>query len=835
MKSSNDLVAKLFETIESKVKKTGDDSTDLDSSDSDDDSSISLSLSSSSDEKSKSKSSKKSKKSKKKKKKKTSSKKKKRKHSSDSSSDSGDEKVKKSKKKKKKHSKDKHKDKDDKEALHKKLKLNDKMSSLDDIFTNKRKSSIDDNGVASKKAKLDKSSERNKNSLDLGVNEAILGAIEKEMSENASQTISEILDDLLGSDKSRINEKKLLEDSLLNVKIKKEKEDDFTKAINIKKEKVDKLNESTSEKSQEKSERKEEKESEISQNNHHSDKEDEGKTGMSEGIEGEKKSDGDNKKGDKSDGEKTDEEIPLPPVADVFVEDLLASKAATEIVKANTDKIKPPTGKITIGNLKQPTVFKEIEDAEKQRRSKYEDGEITPSEGEDDKSESDKHRKEKRKKSSSSKSRRGSDRTSRHRKHRSRDTSRSRSRDRSSKSYHHSATSSSRLRHRRGRSSRSRSVSRDRTRDRERDRDGRRSSRLKSRRSSRSISLSLSPPGRRKSKSPIDSAAKIDKRKLLEIARKNAVNMMKEGVITGDKRKLISWKAGGSTVNELTDFCKLLAKQEGEESAEEKSSDSESSHASEGEPVFHHPFEIKQRPDHIVMNIKNAMALKTRTFQEKTTEQSKTLSLQFPVSSGTQHRRTESEWVPVTTSVPSIMPAPTPTTTTAQPSTPGSNIRAPPAPMELNFSAVALPGAPPLSTQLPLAPAPAAAPVQAPLAIEPAPAGPQPAVFTEPDPDVMNMDIGAVVSQRLKAMRRLAENPHDSEAQIQMYHAQKKMKAWAESKQMPGQFTGSTEVRILTPQELAAGSQAWARKMAPSPPPPPAVPLVSMAFCQPIC
>lgn len=48
------------------------------------------------------------------------------------------------------------------------------------------------------------------------------------------------------------------------------------------------------------------------------------------------------------------------------------------------------------------------------------------------------------------------------------------------------------------------------------------------------------------------SAAKIDKRKLLEIARKNAVNMMKEGVITGDKRKLISWKAGGSTVNELT-------------------------------------------------------------------------------------------------------------------------------------------------------------------------------------------------------------------------------------------------------------------------------------------
>jgi hypothetical protein len=67
------------------------------------------------------------------------------------------------------------------------------------------------------------------------------------------------------------------------------------------------------------------------------------------------------------------------------------------LVHSVSDKVKPPTGKITIGNLKQPTVFKEIEDAEKQRRSKYEDGEITPSEGEDDKSESDKHRKEKSK------------------------------------------------------------------------------------------------------------------------------------------------------------------------------------------------------------------------------------------------------------------------------------------------------------------------------------------------------------------------------------------------------------------------------------------------------
>lgn len=39
------------------------------------------------------------------------------------------------------------------------------------------------------------------------------------------------------------------------------------------------------------------------------------------------------------------------------------------------------------------------------------------------------------------------------------------------------------------------------------------------------------------------------------------------------------------------------------------------------------------------------------------------------------------------------------------------------------------------------------------------------------------------------------------------------MKCWAESKQMPGQFTGSTGVKVLTPAELTSGYQAWARKV----------------------
>lgn len=38
------------------------------------------------------------------------------------------------------------------------------------------------------------------------------------------------------------------------------------------------------------------------------------------------------------------------------------------------------------------------------------------------------------------------------------------------------------------------------------------------------------------------------------------------------------------------------------------------------------------------------------------------------------------------------------------------------------------------------------------------------------------------------------------------------MSHWAQSKFTPGQFLGSTDVRVLSAKELAAGNQAWARK-----------------------
>lgn len=40
------------------------------------------------------------------------------------------------------------------------------------------------------------------------------------------------------------------------------------------------------------------------------------------------------------------------------------------------------------------------------------------------------------------------------------------------------------------------------------------------------------------------------------------------------------------------------------------------------------------------------------------------------------------------------------------------------------------------------------------------------------------------------------------------------MSAWASSKFVPGQFTGSTGASILSTKELASGFQAWAKRVS---------------------
>lgn len=107
-----------------------------------------------------------------------------------------------------------------------------------------------------------------------------------------------------------------------------------------------------------------------------------------------------------------------------------------------------------------------------------------------------------------------------------------------------------------------------------------------------------------------DDPDRIDKKRLLEIARKNAITMLANGTLPGtqnlplaDKEKILAkMRFGGKSVDELTEFCKKLSK--GESAGYLSNVSDDSDHDNDGaEKAFHHPFVLKDRGP-IVMNIK---------------------------------------------------------------------------------------------------------------------------------------------------------------------------------------------------------------------------------------
>ncbi|XP_070506252.1 protein Son [Chironomus tepperi] len=295
----------------------------------------------------------------------------------------------------------------------------------------------------------------------------------------------------------------------------------------------------------------------------------------------------------------------------------------------------------------------------------------------------------------------------------------------------------------------------------------------------------------------------IDKKRLLEIARKNAISMLKSGTLprisSNAKEKLMAKiRHGGKTIEELTNYCKKLSRAE---DIGELSDLSDSEIDGEGQPrAFHHPFEVKDRGP-IVMNIKNSIPIAPKPASEL-----KAIMAQFPVSSGKQHQQVENTWVPVTTSTVATV-SNTTTSTTSSSTTATKQI------MTLQKQ---------IQEQLPE--------LAKPKPLPPPPAPPLNPVLSRPydwksddhycktifptlaPPPEPNCDVSEIISQRLNAMRKLQENPHDVEASKTLYETQQNMSAWAASKVTPGQFLGTTEVRVLSQKELSSGNQAWAKK-----------------------
>lgn len=287
-----------------------------------------------------------------------------------------------------------------------------------------------------------------------------------------------------------------------------------------------------------------------------------------------------------------------------------------------------------------------------------------------------------------------------------------------------------------------------------------------------------------KSRDSEDLRLKIDKAKLREIAMKNALAMAKAGQGSIAGVDFASIKAGGKSIDELTEFCARIAAKEKLKNRPpgltSSSSSDDDGKKSDDDELIHHPFKVQDKA--ITMNIRNATPMPILSAQEKITQQA-TLRLQFPVSSGNVHRTKEMEWVPVEK---------TETVKTTSVSTTAVSLAIPAG--ELTASSPAVPA---VATEVKLMPVKE-----------------EDKVFVEQPPE--SVDISSIISERIKAARKLAENPQDREAMSAMQRAQHKANLWANSKNLPGKFIGSTGAQILSQEELMGPDkkrQAWAKKV----------------------
>ncbi|KAI5090167.1 protein SON [Silurus meridionalis] len=82
-----------------------------------------------------------------------------------------------------------------------------------------------------------------------------------------------------------------------------------------------------------------------------------------------------------------------------------------------------------------------------------------------------------------------------------------------------------------------------------------------------------------------------------------------------------------------------------------------------------------------------------------------------------------------------------------------------------------------------------------------------------PEAPTQPVDITLAISERAVAQKRLAENPFDINAMCMLNRAQEQVDAWAQSNTIPGLFTGSTGAQVLSSEELSnSGPQAWIKK-----------------------
>uniref|UniRef100_A0A0K0DHY7 G-patch domain-containing protein n=1 Tax=Angiostrongylus cantonensis TaxID=6313 RepID=A0A0K0DHY7_ANGCA len=205
-------------------------------------------------------------------------------------------------------------------------------------------------------------------------------------------------------------------------------------------------------------------------------------------------------------------------------------------------------------------------------------------------------------------------------------------------------------------------------------------------------------------------------------------------------------------------YCQQIQRRQDKEDRREKGEAVSSDDDKSGPTSFKHPF----GSDGIKINIVNATSISTKSPQERILDSSQ-LRLVYPVSSGITHKENTDKWTPV------VKSKPLKTCSDEQKKYVGITS----------------------------------------LEAERYRAGAVSFHLTRPQ------DVANVLARRADAQLKLATDPNDYEAIRILKEADDQMASWAAAKNLPGKFTGSTGVNVLSPEELQPHDpryNAWVKK-----------------------
>uniref|UniRef100_A0A1I7TK83 Protein SON n=1 Tax=Caenorhabditis tropicalis TaxID=1561998 RepID=A0A1I7TK83_9PELO len=278
-----------------------------------------------------------------------------------------------------------------------------------------------------------------------------------------------------------------------------------------------------------------------------------------------------------------------------------------------------------------------------------------------------------------------------------------------------------------------------------------------------------------------------------------------------------------ASIEDFVTYCKKLQKRQEREKRRE-AGQAVSDHESDGETVrYKHPYAIPK--DAIRINIVTAtsinLAQKAITGPEEPAQLgSSQLRIVYPVSSGAVHKE-NAEWVPVEKEETPKSCSTEQKKHVALTSLEIDRCRAqgiPVAPVPIpKFLDSILPPPPQPPQFLPnpndafRPPTPPALPSVLYIPSK------EKMILKEPNdiPVPAPSDIGKVLKQRTEAQRKVLSTPNDFEAHRALREANEQIKLWAALKSLPGEYTGTTGLRLLTADELQPHNpkfHAWVKK-----------------------